>query len=57
MPLDVTDGMPLRLQFPSRWNGEPDGGPSHDKRVAYPDGMMGGDCPQYTRITPERSFS
>ena len=41
-----TDGIRLELQFPSCWNGQLDGGPTHNSHVAYPDGVSVGNCPQ-----------
>ena len=41
-----TDGLRLELQFPSCWNGQLDGGPSHKSHVAYPDGVSVGNCPE-----------
>ena len=41
-----TDGIRLELQFPSCWNGELNGGPTHKSHVAYPDGVAVGNCPQ-----------
>ena len=40
------DGVRLELQFPSCWNGQLDGGPTHKSHVAYPDGVLTGNCPR-----------
>lgn len=39
------DGVRLELMFPSCWNGELDG-QGHKEHVAYPDGVMVGNCPK-----------
>ena len=39
------DGLRLELMFPSCWNGEKDS-PDHKSHVAFPDSVMGGDCPE-----------
>lgn len=39
------DGIRLELQFPSCWNGDLDS-KDHKKHVAYPDGVMVGNCPE-----------
>ncbi|MCJ1266538.1 hypothetical protein MMC22_006423 [Lobaria immixta] len=40
------DGVRLELMFPSCWNGELDGGSEHKTHVAFPDGVMVGNCPK-----------
>lgn len=40
------DGVRLELMFPSCWNGELDGGSEHKAHVAFPDGVMVGNCPK-----------
>lgn len=40
------DGIRLELQFPSCWNGQKHGGPTHKNHVAYPDGVITGNCPK-----------
>lgn len=42
---NCADGLRLELMFPSCWNGEVDGGKDHKSHVAYPDGVMTGNCP------------
>ena len=46
MDATCTDGIRLELQFPSCWNGQLDGGPTHKTHVAYPDGVITGNCPE-----------
>ena len=41
-----TDGLRLEIAFPSCWNGQLNGGPTHKTHVAYPDGVQVGNCPQ-----------
>lgn len=41
-----TDGIRMELQFPSCWSGDLDGGPTHKAHVAYPDGVITGNCPE-----------
>ena len=43
---NCADGIRLELMFPSCWNGELDGGKDHKSHVAFPDGVMVGDCPE-----------
>lgn len=43
---NCADGVRLELMFPSCWNGELDGGKEHKSHVAFPDGVMVGNCPQ-----------
>ena len=43
---NCADGIRLELMFPSCWNGELDGGNSHKSHVAFPDGVMTGNCPE-----------
>ena len=43
---ECTDGIRLEIQFPSCWNGQLDGGPTHKSHVAYPDGVSVGNCPE-----------
>lgn len=43
---NCADGIRLELMFPSCWNGETDGGHLHKSHVAFPDGVMTGNCPQ-----------
>lgn len=43
---NCNDGVRLEMQFPSCWNGESDGGPTHKSHVAYPDGVSVGNCPK-----------
>lgn len=45
MDSTCTDGIRLELQFPSCWNGDLDGGSAHNDHVAYPDGVITGNCP------------
>lgn len=40
------DGVRLELMFPSCWNGKLDGGSEHKTHVAFPDGVMVGNCPK-----------
>lgn len=42
---NCADGVRLELMFPSCWNGEKDG-EMHKSHVAYPDGVMTGNCPE-----------
>ena len=42
---NCADGIRLELMFPSCWNGEEDGR-IHKSHVAFPDGVMTGNCPQ-----------
>ena len=42
---NCADGIRLELMFPSCWNGEKDG-EMHKSHVAYPDGVMTGNCPE-----------
>lgn len=43
---NCADGIRLELMFPSCWNGELDGGEGHKSHVAFPDGVMVGNCPK-----------
>jgi hypothetical protein len=43
---NCADGVRLELMFPSCWNGEMDGGKDHKSHVAFPDGVMVGNCPE-----------
>ena len=43
---NCADGVRLELMFPSCWNGELDGGKEHRSHVAFPDGVMVGNCPE-----------
>ena len=40
------DGVRLEIMFPSCWNGKLDGGSEHKTHVAFPDGVMVGNCPK-----------
>lgn len=40
------DGLRLELQFPSCWNGDLDGGLTHNSHVRFPDGVSVGNCPK-----------
>lgn len=42
---NCADGIRLELMFPSCWNGQKDG-EKHKSHVAFPDGVMTGNCPQ-----------
>lgn len=46
LDVNCADGLRLEIFFPSCWNGQPDGGRTHNSHVAYPDGVQAGNCPK-----------
>lgn len=46
MDANCNDGMRLELMFPSCWNGKDADSPDHQSHLAFPDGVMSGNCPQ-----------
>lgn len=40
------DGLRLEVMFPSCWNGKDADVPDHQSHLAFPDGVMAGNCPE-----------